>query len=727
MNSSQASDSTLQDDSVVHPPSASSLDLSHLPSIFVLPTHLSESELHEAEDALIRSGALLTYDIKEANIVLGNISKERRARFELRAGKVRTGELDSVKENIPPGPLETPNVFAPPTKRRRLNGLKNSPSRKLVTSLAEAVSTHTDSEKDLSAEDEADLANKPMSQLSIATSTTIASNNSGAAQDSIPFQLNREDLEKKIKVVKLDWLYQCLAQKISQPFEPYTIYEARLLPPEDNVISQEVFQSTTMIIDEKPELKKEDLKGILERAKADTKTIIKSTFSGTRKRDRTKKATGQEFAGRSFAPSTGDKHANRPTQLLRETTSEHDEGSVGSVPVMPDWVSENRIYSCERATLPHPPNEAFVEQLKNIKLARLLTGDDIGVRAYSTAIASLAAYPYPISSIREVLSLPGCDQKIAHLFHEWQLSNGRLQAVVDIEVDPTLQVLRLFYEIWGVGATTAREYFYDRGWRDLDDVVEHGWRSLNRVQQIGVKYYDEFQLKISRAEVESIAAEIKTHAVLLTDSFVEAIIVGSHRRGNAESGDVDVILTHRSERATLNLISAVIDSLEASGSITHVLTLALTSSKRDQQPLPLRSLTSPAGHGFDTLDKALLVWQDPNWPSREADIAADPNAKNPNPHRRVDIIVSPWRTIGCAVIGWTSGTTFNRDMRRYAKRVKGWKFDSSGVRERGSGRWMDLEGWTDERTRCTDWMVAERRVFEGMGLVYREPWERCTG
>jgi DNA polymerase IV len=48
-----------------------------------------------------------------------------------------------------------------------------------------------------------------------------------------------------------------------------------------------------------------------------------------------------------------------------------------------------------------------------------------------------------------------------------------------------------------------------------------------------------------------------------------------------------------------------------------------------------------AGSGFDTLDKALVVWQDAQWPTRDDDIAADPKAKNPNVHRRVDILVQP--------------------------------------------------------------------------------------
>lgn len=189
---------------------------------------------------------------------------------------------------------------------------------------------------------------------------------------------------------------------------------------------------------------------------------------------------------------------------------------------------------------------------------------------------------------------------------------------------------------------------------------------------------------------------------------------------------MDIILSHRDQNVTCNLINRVISSLETEGWVTHTLTLNLTNTKRNQEPLPINSAIA-GDHGFDTLDKALVVWQNSDWPTKKADLAANPAAKNPNPHRRVDIIISPWRTVGCAVAGWTSGTTFQRDLRRYAKHVKGWKFDSSGVWDRGTGRWVDLEGWNDVKTRSKTWQEAERRVFQGFGLVYREPWDRCTG
>ena len=391
---------------------------------------------------------------------------------------------------------------------------------------------------------------------------------------------------------------------------------------------------------------------------------------------------------------------------------------------MPDWATKGKLYACERSTPPNSPNAGFIEQLKKIRLVRTLVEDEIGVRAYSTSIAGLAAFPRPLSNSREVLALPGCDRKIARLFREYQ-ATGRLQAAEQIVRDPALSVIAEFYDIWGVGARTAREFYYDRGWRSLDDIVEYGWNVLTRSQQVGLKYQEEFSEKISRSEVEFIASVVKYHASRLVDDGIECIIVGGYRRGKAESGDVDLILSHRKEEATVRLVLPLVHALEKSGWVTHLLTLSEKNSGRDQQPLPIRSNHARRG-GFDTLDKALVVWRDPTRSTKSEDEVEDAGAATSNPHRRVDIIITPWRTVGCAVAGWSSGTTFQRDLRRYAKHAKGWKFDSSGVRDRMTGQWIDLEGWMDEKTRAATWEEAERRVFHGLGLKWREPWERCT-
>lgn len=249
----------------------------------------------------------------------------------------------------------------------------------------------------------------------------------------------------------------------------------------------------------------------------------------------------------------------------------------------------------------------------------------------------------------------------------------------------------------------------------MDDVVEYGWQSLSRVQQIGVKYYDEFSRLIPREEVERIGNTILQHARRIDPGF-QLTIVGGYRRGKKGSGDVDVVVSHPDDRVTSRFITKLVVSLEKTGHITHTLTLSLHNSERGQEPVSWKGNTS-AGTGFDTLDKALVVWQEPETGETEDGVE--------RPHRRVDMIVSPWKTVGCAVLGWSGGTTFQRDLRRYCKKVKGLKFDSSGIRSREDGKWVDLEGGAQGP--APDMATAERRVFEGLGLDWRPPEERCTG
>ena len=511
----------------------------------MLATHLSISEQHEAEDALSSGKAPLTYDIKEANLVLGNISKPRRARSELQWKGVH---LEDISEEEGHRSTTTSSLTSkdgtPKKKRRRLTDEESHQTQRSGVVTVDESSTASDTE------DGGSLEAKPMSQLSLShgpTSPTVASTDGEESEEFVQ-HFYTKDFANKVRMVKLDWLYVSIKLGRIQDIETYTVYEARLRPSEERTTKvlpaiRAAEKKPTSVINKSHYIKEGVLQGIVERAYADPKP----SYNRYRRADRIKDAAKADIVGKRFSSSTQPasrppQPITRPTQLLHQTTSEHDEAISSVLPPLPDWVKANKVYACERATPLDSPNNNFIDDLKKIKLARLLTLDEIGVRAYSTSIASLAAYPYRIQSTREILALPGCDQKIASLFHEYK-STGRLQAVEDLEADPALKVLREFYEIWGVGAKTAREFYYDKGWRDLDDIVEYGWKSLSRVQQIGLKYYDEFLLKIPRSEVESITATITCHAKLVTDSNVETIIVGGYRRGKSESGDVDVILS----------------------------------------------------------------------------------------------------------------------------------------------------------------------------------------
>ncbi|RAH41719.1 NicO-domain-containing protein [Aspergillus brunneoviolaceus CBS 621.78] len=679
-------------------------------------THLTIESLHDIEEELVRRNARLTYDIDEAALILGKLSQPKRAALELRTLGVWTEPAQGSSK-------------PPPAKRRRGNAYASAPGEAEVIDL----STETEDEED--------------GMSSHASSTHLHAPAKPTPDTST------------LTVVKLEWLHACLRTNTILPTEEYTVYHARR-------IERPAHRS--------PPPTKQTQTSILARAKADASM---QPPAPQRTRPYQPRHHQQQHHPRTQPPAT-----SHPPKLHRTTTSEAED--LGNLPPPPSWITApHNTYACLRSTPLHPPNEAFINELLTIRHIRELTLDEIGVRAYSTAIASLAAYPYPLRRPAEVAALPGCDAKIANLFYEFQQlspssnssgentprppdpspanlgqdtpgapqpQGGRLTATHPLTHDPTLATLHTFYNIWGVGAKTAREFYFQRGWRSLDDIIEYGWDSLSRVQQIGVKFYDEFQEGIPREEVEGIAAVVRRHANAVIDlrkqqqrshrhpttitthsdnkdeggGGVECIITGSHRRGKPFSGDVDLILTHRDEDATKNLIGAVLRSLEAEGWITHTLALHQGHSAREQATIPYRADNAVGRKMFDSLDKGLVVWQHPD-PRPEGGDAHSTgytleNGKG-NPHRRVDIIISPWRTVGCAVLGWSGDKTFERDLRRFVKKERGWKFDSSGVRERGGGGLVvDLEGAGET------WEERERLVMEGLGIGFRGPGERCT-
>ncbi|XXH00413.1 Structural maintenance of chromosomes protein 1 [Hypoxylon texense] len=593
----------------------------------------------------------LTYDINEASIVLGKISNRERAKFELRRRSILTEDVEPAPTSPPNSEIQTDDS-SPPPKRRRLS---RSASPRIPRG---ARSTNvSDGDENLG---------------------SSLSSHGGAGRRDQGLGIAETDDKSIIQVVKLAWLTDSLAQGVILPLDNYLIYLGRKppqaaskQPPNPNDILHRARQESSNV-------------------KAGPANSFSHVYT----------STSQHFRTSS---------QKRPA-LVQESTSEHELRQ--HMPPVPEYLHTN--YSCERPTPVNPPNDPFIQELKKVRTLRALEGDEIGVRAYSTAIAALAAYPYLISQPAEVVRLPGCNEKIATLYRQWE-ANGFLDEVGNAKKDPKMSALQLFYNIWGVAATTSRE-FYKKGWRDLDDIIEYGWDDLSRVQQIGVKYYEELQEKIPRREVEEIASIILAHANKVRKGF-QMVIVGGYRRGKSESGDVDVILSHPDPAATMSFVTDIVNSLEKDKYITHTLIMSTKNSERGQTPVSWKG-NRKAGAGFDTLDKALVVWQDPSWDKTAS-------SKNPNPHRRVDIIISPWKTAGCAVIGWTGGTTFERDLRRYCKKRKNLKFDSSGLRDRVDGDWVDLE--SDANGPAPDMLTAEKRVFERLGLEWRPPEERCTG
>jgi DNA polymerase lambda len=188
------------------------------------------------------------------------------------------------------------------------------------------------------------------------------------------------------------------------------------------------------------------------------------------------------------------------------------------------------------------------------------------------------------------MKLPGIGAKIADKICEI-ISTGHLQKADKMAGDERVQTMELFNDIWGVGPTTALEWYnkgkiclicstiYLSGYRTLDDIRKHA--KLSHQQEIGLRYYDEFLKRIPRDEATEIVEKVnetlisQVYAALFqVTNTVKSILpggictaCGSYRRGQKTCGDVDFIITHEDGQSHANVLGRVVDSLSKDGKL----------------------------------------------------------------------------------------------------------------------------------------------------------------
>lgn len=191
----------------------------------------------------------------------------------------------------------------------------------------------------------------------------------GAEDQTLPSDRSpSRNSQATVKVVKIPWLTGSIKAGALLPMKDYLVYEGRKLRQ-----SPPVAPITTP---SRP--KGED---IMKRAAGD----VRSEGPGS-------STSSPRFRKKAY----GDRGSTTLPAIPTETTTDHDGDT--DLPPIPAYLRTK--YACQRPTPVNPPNIAFIEALKEVRTIRTLKGDEIGVRAYSTSIATLSAYPYTISSAR---------------------------------------------------------------------------------------------------------------------------------------------------------------------------------------------------------------------------------------------------------------------------------------------------------------------------------------
>jgi DNA polymerase lambda len=211
-------------------------------------------------------------------------------------------------------------------------------------------------------------------------------------------------------------------------------------------------------------------------------------------------------------------------------------------------------------------------------------GDDWREYAYSKASEIIKKLNFDIYTPDDLeridrIAIKGLGKKMMNKLKEI-VETGTLQKLTNFGKDDKVQTLLMFSRIWGAGAQTALKW-YNLGYRSLQDLQNSNEISFQ--QEIGIRYYEELLVRISRSEVKDIEDMArKAFEIAIRErnreslpSSLQVVTCGSYRRGAETCGDVDLVITDGSDdpRVSEGLLVRVIQILEKDGFLTDHLSL----------------------------------------------------------------------------------------------------------------------------------------------------------
>lgn len=166
-------------------------------------------------------------------------------------------------------------------------------------------------------------------------------------------------------------------------------------------------------------------------------------------------------------------------------------------------------------------------------------------RAYANVIKQVKGVTHPIKSMDDLKSLTGIGDGIRKKLEEI-INTGRLKAADNAAAHHDFHIMETLLKIHGIGPVKARQLVDEHGIKSIEDLKKRQGELLNDKQQMGLKYWEDFVQRIPRSEMDKHADHIrKTIASIDAKYIVE--LSGSYRRGEKDSGDIDVLITHPNE------------------------------------------------------------------------------------------------------------------------------------------------------------------------------------
>lgn len=322
----------------------------------------------------------------------------------------------------------------------------------------------------------------------------------------------------------------------------------------------------------------------------------------------------------------------------------------------------------------------LLDQLGILEKAERQAKNPFKARAYTKVLREIQGLPSPLHKADEarVLALPGVGEKLAVKIREI-FQTGELHQAKEVQHESTFDIRNALLNIYGVGPVKAQELVRKHGIRSLDDLRARQDELLNEKQRIGLAHYDDLIARIPRAEMKK-HERVLLKAMAAVDARFKGEVVGSFRRGAADSGDVDFLLT-----------------------------LPGVSAKESAEVFQ-RFIQYLMG-GVEYLTDILALG-----PKKCMGIGRVGTKKAPGAARRVDILLTPETEYPYAVLYFTGSDKFNIAMRRGALDL-GYTMNEHGLAPSAAAKEPLAAAKAPP-------MAAEKDIFEFLGYAYVPPAQR---
>ncbi|EFA86286.1 hypothetical protein PPL_00073 [Heterostelium album PN500] len=322
-------------------------------------------------------------------------------------------------------------------------------------------------------------------------------------------------------------------------------------------------------------------------------------------------------------------------------------------------------------------NEHLTSVLVKLQTKAEADGDNWRQYAYKRAIGILRNLTFKVTSDKQVGHIKGIGSKISDKIKEILLT-GTLKKVEMVQSDAHTIASEQLSKIHGTGPETVKRWLAKgiNSIQKLQVIANNDPSFLTNQQQIGLKYYNDFQHRIPREEVQDIANIVQLVANEIDQKIIMQVC-GSFRRNKSTCGDIDILFTHSKGELLTGFLGRLVQKLVDCKLLTDHLTNLNTNS-----------------------DKYMGVCR------------LDENSR----HRRIDfqsIVREEWPF---ALLYFTGSDHFNRSMRLWARK-NGFSLSESHLVRRWGTAQDEIKGEPIPA-------ANERDIFQLLGLEYKEPHQR---